>query len=73
MMTISINQSVFENLLELAVDKSELLRMFKFLVALAMGIYSGVYVSQNYDVPRVETPSELVEKIVDIIDECRKK
>ncbi|XP_036327046.1 uncharacterized protein LOC118739680 isoform X1 [Rhagoletis pomonella] len=47
----------------------------KFLLQLTFGagIYTGIYISQNYEVPRVDEPGKLVEKIKEFADEHRKK
>ncbi|XP_017860996.1 PREDICTED: uncharacterized protein LOC108612576 isoform X3 [Drosophila arizonae] len=37
--------------------------MLKFLLTFGAGVYTGVYVSQNYEVPRVDDPPKLVEKM----------
>jgi len=51
--------------------------MFKFLLTFGAGVYTGIYLSQNYEVPRVDEPGKLIEKvsqsIKDFADEHRKK
>ncbi|XP_023161075.1 uncharacterized protein LOC111592861 isoform X2 [Drosophila hydei] len=37
--------------------------MLKFLLTFGAGVYTGVYVSQNYEVPPVDDPSKLAEKL----------
>lgn len=45
----------------------------RFQFSLGLGIYAGIYLSQNYDVPRVDEPSKLVEKLKEYLDEHKKK
>lgn len=47
--------------------------MLKFLITFGAGIYTGIYISQNYEVPRVDEPGKLVDKIKEFADEHRKK
>ncbi|CAH1105043.1 unnamed protein product [Psylliodes chrysocephalus] len=42
--------------------------IFSFLI----GIYAGIYLSQNYDVPRVDDPTALYQKIKDFADKHKK-
>lgn len=42
------------------------------LVCLAIGGYAGVYADQNYELPRVPSPSEMQAKIEEYIDQYRK-
>ncbi|XP_017842557.1 uncharacterized protein LOC108599887 isoform X2 [Drosophila busckii] len=41
------------------------------------GVYTGIYVSQNYEVPRVDDPPKMVErlnaKIRELVDGTKKK
>lgn len=37
------------------------------------GVYAGIYITQNYDVPRVDEPSKLWEKVKDWAETHRKK
>ncbi|XP_015042802.1 uncharacterized protein LOC108153010 isoform X2 [Drosophila miranda] len=47
------------------------------LLTFGAGIYTGIYISQNYEVPRVDDPQKLVqrmnEKIRELIDDNKKK
>ena len=47
--------------------------MFKFLITLSIGIYAGIYISQNYEIPRVDEPTKIIERIKEIADEYKKK
>ncbi|XP_020716524.1 uncharacterized protein LOC101459561 [Ceratitis capitata] len=42
-------------------------------ITFGAGIYTGIYISQNYEVPRVDEPGKLVDKIKEFADEHRKK
>ncbi|XP_014095225.1 uncharacterized protein [Bactrocera oleae] len=46
--------------------------MLRFLITFGAGIYTGIYISQNYEVPRVDEPGKLVDKIKEFADEHRK-
>jgi len=37
--------------------------LFNFVTGFACGMYAGLYVSKNYDVPDVPSPNEIVEKV----------
>ncbi|XP_030385237.1 uncharacterized protein LOC115632285 isoform X4 [Scaptodrosophila lebanonensis] len=51
--------------------------MLKFLLTFGAGIYTGIYISQNYEVPRVDDPPKLIEKlnekIRELADDHKKK
>ncbi|EDW79473.2 uncharacterized protein [Drosophila tropicalis] len=51
--------------------------MLKFLLTFGAGIYTGIYISQNYEVPRVDDPQKLVErlnqKLRELVDDNKKK
>ncbi|EDW18817.2 uncharacterized protein LOC6582647 isoform X1 [Drosophila mojavensis] len=38
-------------------------RLIFCLLTFGAGVYTGIYVSQNYEVPRVDDPPKLVEKM----------
>jgi hypothetical protein len=46
--------------------------MVRGLFSFIVGLYAGVYFSQNYDIPRVDDPQALFEKIKDFADRHRK-
>jgi hypothetical protein len=46
--------------------------MIKFLLTFGAGLYAGVYLSQNYEVPRVDDPQALWAKIKSYAEEHRK-
>ncbi|XP_046808317.1 uncharacterized protein LOC111685038 isoform X2 [Lucilia cuprina] len=46
--------------------------MLKFLITFSAGIYTGIYISQNYEVPRVDEPGKIIDKIKELADEHRK-
>jgi len=45
---------------------------FGNLVSFAIGAYAGVYACQNYDVPQVEDPKKLLEKLQDYLERLKK-
>jgi hypothetical protein len=47
--------------------------LFSNLISFAAGIYTGVYVSQNYNnVPKVEDPKTLLKKLQDYLEDVKK-
>ncbi|KAJ8918432.1 hypothetical protein NQ315_008129 [Exocentrus adspersus] len=42
------------------------------VLSFIVGLYAGIYISQNYDIPRVDDPSALYEKIKDFANKHRK-
>ncbi len=36
--------------------------LIRTLITFALGIYTGIYTTQNYEVPKVESPPELYER-----------
>ncbi|CAG9832860.1 unnamed protein product [Diabrotica balteata] len=47
--------------------------MFRGFVSFLIGLYAGIYLSQNYDVPKVDDPTALYDKIKEFADSHRKK
>ncbi|XP_074096223.1 short transmembrane mitochondrial protein 1-like [Cotesia typhae] len=47
--------------------------MIKFLVTFSAGIYTGIYISQNYEVPRVDEPAKILERLKEFADDHKKK
>ncbi|CAG9799951.1 unnamed protein product [Chironomus riparius] len=43
------------------------------LAYVGVGVYTGMYIAQNYDVPKVSDPASLVQKIAEIFEEDIKK
>ncbi|XP_029041745.1 uncharacterized protein LOC114875521 isoform X2 [Osmia bicornis bicornis] len=39
----------------------------------SVGVYAGIYISQNYEVPRVDEPAKIIERIKKFADEYKKK
>jgi len=46
--------------------------MFKFLITFGTGVYVGIYLAQNYEVPRVDEPAQIWERIKKFADEHKK-
>lgn len=46
--------------------------MFGRFFTLIVGFYGGLYVDQNYDVPKVGDPKEIYDKIQKIMENYRK-
>lgn len=42
------------------------------IVCFALGAYAGAYADQNYEVPRIPSPSELQKKIEEYVAQYRK-
>ncbi|KAH8416924.1 hypothetical protein KR222_004412 [Zaprionus bogoriensis] len=43
--------------------------LFFSMLTFGAGVYTGIYVSQNYEVPRVDNPQKLVERLNEKIRE----
>jgi hypothetical protein len=43
------------------------------LITFSLGAYAGMYTSQNYEVPKVESPKELYERVVAYVSTHKKK
>ncbi|XP_032597149.1 uncharacterized protein LOC6556873 isoform X1 [Drosophila grimshawi] len=43
--------------------------MFLCVLTFGAGVYTGLYVSQNYEVPRVDDPKKLMERLNEKISE----
>ncbi|XP_037939897.1 uncharacterized protein LOC119672824 [Teleopsis dalmanni] len=57
----------------MAIDGFGVYDVLKFVITFSAGIYTGVYISQNYDVPRVDQPSKFIERIKEIANDHKKK
>lgn len=45
----------------------------KFVLTFGAGVYAGVYLSQNYNVPKVDEPQELFRKTVEYVKTLSEK
>ncbi|CAF3435847.1 unnamed protein product [Rotaria sp. Silwood1] len=43
------------------------------LITFSLGVYTGVYTSQNYEVPKVDSPKELYERLAAYVSTYKKK
>ena len=43
------------------------------MLTFSVGVYTGLYASQNYEVPKVESPKQLYERLVSYISTYKKK
>jgi len=46
--------------------------LFNFVTGLLTGLYAGVYLSQNYNVPAVPNPASLVDKAKKFLEDNKK-
>lgn len=46
--------------------------LLRTLITFSLGIYAGIYTTQNYDVPKVESPSEFYERMKTYINAKKK-
>jgi hypothetical protein len=46
---------------------------FRTLITFSLGVYAGMYTTQNYEVPKVESPKELYERFVEYLSAHKKK
>lgn len=65
--------NVTSKILRLDNSASNILNMLKFLISLSIGVYAGVYIAQNYEVPRVDEPSKIYQRILQFLEENKKK
>ncbi|XP_077296177.1 uncharacterized protein LOC143918264 [Arctopsyche grandis] len=42
--------------------------MLRFLFTFGSGVYTGMYAAQNYEVPNVDDPGKLVERVKEFVD-----
>jgi len=49
------------------------LNMLRFLISLSIGVYAGIYIAQNYEVPRVDEPAKLYQRVLEFLEENKKK
>ena len=47
--------------------------ILRTLMTFSIGIYTGLYTSQNYEVPKVESPKQLYERVVTYVTSYKKK
>lgn len=38
-----------------------------FQVMFAIGVYTGLYIDQNYNPPKVQNPKEIIEELIKLI------
>lgn len=41
-------------------------------LTLGVGVYAGMFIAQNYDVPKVDDPEKVIEKIKDFAEQYKK-
>ena len=46
--------------------------LFKFITGFAVGVYAGLYISKNYNVPDVPGPDEIKDKLTKLAEEYKK-
>jgi len=47
--------------------------LFAIMVSFAAGVYTGMYVTQNYEVARVDEPRVIFNRVVEWAEQYRKK
>lgn len=47
--------------------------MLNLQLTLGTGVYGGMYLAQNYDVPKVDEPGKIIDKIKDVFDSVRRR
>lgn len=47
--------------------------LFRTLITFSIGVYTGLFASQNYEVPKVESPKQLYERAVAYVTSHQKK
>ena len=46
---------------------------FRTLLTFSLGVYAGIYATQNYEVPKVDSPKELYERFMTYLSSHKKK
>ena len=46
--------------------------VFKGIFLIALGAYAGVYASQNYDIPKIDDPQNILKKVQDYLKQFEK-
>ena len=47
--------------------------LLNFMTGLLTGVYAGIYASQNYNVPALPAPANIVERVKKFLDENKKE
>lgn len=47
-------------------------KLIYFQLTLGAGVYAGMYIAQNYDVPKVDEPSKVYDKVLALFDDSKK-
>jgi hypothetical protein len=47
--------------------------LMKAFILFGAGVYTGIYSTQNYDIPSSESPKEMLKKVKDYIKQFEKK
>lgn len=46
--------------------------MFRGFISFLIGVYAGVYLSQNYEIPQIDDPAGMLQKLKDLADKHKK-
>ena len=46
--------------------------ILRTLITFSLGVYAGIYASQNYEVPKAESPKELYERLASYLSSKKK-
>jgi len=46
--------------------------LFNFMTGLMAGVYAGVYIAQNYEVPKVSDPVTMMDKVKKLAEDYKK-
>lgn len=47
--------------------------MLKALISFGLGVYTGLYLSQNYEIPKIDDPSQILVKLKEFAEDYRRK
>ena len=47
--------------------------LLNFMTGLLTGVYAGIYASQNYNVPALPAPANIVERVKKFLDDNKKE
>lgn len=46
--------------------------LLKSLITLGVGVYAGVYMDQNYKIPKVDDPKEILKQVQEWLENYKK-
>ncbi|RLU16730.1 hypothetical protein DMN91_010798 [Ooceraea biroi] len=47
--------------------------LYNLQVTFGIGVYVGIFMAQNYEIPRVDEPAKLYDRVMQFLEENKKK